>query len=112
MPPSRPPVSTPGQRGTTAEEYEYGEEYLNQLAIRTGGRVHLATSLTNLNEAFAKIASELREFYSIGYYPKDDAEPGKTRRIKVRVNQENMVVRARDTYVVPKLDMARRPTVK
>jgi len=112
MPPSRPPIGPPGQRGTTAEEYEYGEEYLNQLAIRTGGRVHVATSLTNLNEAFAKIASELREFYSIGYYPKDESEPGKTRRIKVRVNQENMVVRARDSYVVPKIDMALRPTVK
>ena len=54
------------------------------------------------NPAFEKIASELREFYSIGYYPKDDGEPGKTRRIKVKVNQENMVVRARDSYVVAK----------
>jgi hypothetical protein len=112
MPPSRPPASMPSQRGTTVEEYEYGEEYLNQLATRTGGRVHVATSLMNLNDAFAKIASELREFYSIGYYPKDDGEPGKTRRIKVRVNQENMVVRARDSYVVPKTEVARRPSIK
>ena len=92
----------PGQKGTTAEEYRYAEEYLNQLALRTGGRVHHATSYANLITAFEKIASELREFYSIGYYPKDDGEPGKTRRIKVKVNQENMVVRARDSYVVAK----------
>lgn len=102
MPQGRPAPGMPGERGTTAEEYRYAEEYLNQLALRTGGRVHLATSYGNLVSAFAKIASELREFYSIGYYPKDAGEPGKTRRIKVKVNQENMVVRARDSYVVAK----------
>ncbi len=102
LPPMRPPISRPGQRGTTAEEYRFAEEYLNQLAYRTGGRVHLASSYTNLTAAFARIASELREFYSIGYYPKDQADAGKTRRIKVRVDRENLVVRARDSYVVAK----------
>lgn len=102
IPSSRPPIAMPGQRGTTAEEYRYAQEYLNQLSIRTGGRVHVATTYGNLVTAFAKIASELREFYSIGYYPKDAGEPGKTRRIKVKVNQENLVVRARDSYVVAK----------
>ena len=101
LPPTRPPVQSPAQRGTTPEEYLYAEEYLGQLAIRTGGRVHLATSFTNLNAAFAKIASELREFYSIGYYPTDGGVPGKNRRIKVRVDQENLVVKARDSYTVP-----------
>jgi hypothetical protein len=75
---------------------------LNQLASRTGGRVHVASTFTNLNAAFARIASELREFYSLGYYPQDAPEPGKTRRIKVRVDQENLVVRARDSFVVAK----------
>ncbi|NOT48236.1 MAG: VWA domain-containing protein [Acidobacteria bacterium] len=110
LPPTRPPIAMPGQRGTTADEYRFAEEYLNQLALRTGGRVHLASSYGNLVTAFAKIASELREFYSIGYYPKDDGEPGKTRRIKVRVNQENMVVRARDSYVVAKNEK-RKPAI-
>lgn len=99
---TRPPISLPGQKGTTVEEYEFAEEYLNQLALRTGGRVHLASTVGNLNGAFAKIASELREFYSIGYYPIDAGEPGSTRRIKVRVNQPNVAVRARDSYVIAK----------
>lgn len=102
FPPSRPPISAPGEKGTTAEEYRFAEEYLNQLALRTGGRVHLASTFSNLNAAFARIASELREFYTIGYYPKDEPEPGKTRRIKVRVDQPNLVVKARDSYVVAK----------
>lgn len=104
----RPSTSSPpaapsgGQKGTTAEEYRFAEEYLNKLALYTGGRIHLASTFGNLNSAFAKIASELREFYSIGYYPQEEGTPGKTRRIKVRVDQPNMVVRARDSYVVAK----------
>ena len=75
---------------------------MNQLALRTGGRVHLASTFANLNAAFARIASELREFYSLGYYPQDAPEAGKTRRIKVRVDQENLVVRVRDSFAVAK----------
>ena len=101
-PQTRPSTDQSGQKGTTVEEYQFAEEYLNQLAIRTGGRLHLASTFGNLNAAFTKIASELREFYSLGYYPKDESQPGKTRRIKVKVNQPNVAVRARDSYVVAK----------
>jgi len=102
LPPTRPPIRSPGEQGTTIEEYRYAEEFLNQLAIRTGGTTYLASTFGNLNSAFAKIASELREFYSIGYYPGDTTESGDTVRIKVRVNRENVAVKARDSYVVPK----------
>lgn len=61
----------------------------------------MADSIGNLNRAFAKIASELREFYSIGYYPKEDTGSGRTRKVKVRVDEANVAVRARDSYVVP-----------
>lgn len=97
-----PMIMTPGDKGTTAEEYAKGEEYLNQMADRTGGRIFLASTLVNLTDAFQKIASELREFYSIGYYPTEDGKPGQTRRIKVKVDQENVAVKTRNTYVVPK----------
>jgi Ca-activated chloride channel homolog len=93
-------IGRPSDKGTTSEEYAKGEEYLNQLAIRTGGRGYVADTLGNLSGAFSKIASELREFYSLGYYPKDEAKPGKVRRIKVKTDQENVAVKARDSYVV------------
>ena len=93
---------TPGDKGTTVEEYKFAEEYLTKLADLTGGSTHLASTVGNLNSAFSKIASELREFYSLGYYPTSADTPGKTRRIKVRVNQPDVVVRSRDRYVVPK----------
>lgn len=97
-----PTVATPGEKGTTAAEYAHAEEYLNQLALRTGGRIYLASNLGSLHGAFSKIASELREFYSLGYYPADEGKPGESRRIKVKVDQPNVAVKARDGYVVPR----------
>lgn len=89
-------------RGTTAEEYRNAEKYLNDLALYTGGRIYLADTTANLNDAFTRIASELREFYSLGYYPKQEAAAGKKKKIKVKINQTGLVVKARDSYVVGK----------
>lgn len=97
-------VGMMGDKGTTPEEYKKADEYLDQLAVRTGGRMFNADTTGNLTKAFADIAAELREFYSIGYYPKDEAEKGKKRKIKVKVNRENVAVKARDNYVIGKKD--------
>lgn len=94
-----PTVGTPGGQGTTSEEYRKAEEYLHQLAVRTGGRVYPATTVDNLADAYSRIASELREFYSIGYYPAQDRLPGKRTQIKVKVDKPGLVVRARNTYI-------------
>ncbi len=95
-------VGTASSAGTSVEEYEKAKEYLDQLAFRTGGRLYEATTLTNLADAYSKIASELREFYSLGYYPKEDRTAGKKTSIKVKVDREGVVVRTRDGYLVPK----------
>lgn len=92
-------IGTPNSRGTSPEEYQHAEEYLNQLSIRTGGRTYVASSLVNLADAYTKIASELREFYSIGYYPKQDRIAGKKTNIKVRVDQPGLVVKTREGYL-------------
>jgi VWFA-related protein len=101
-PVSQAPIRTADTKGTTAEEYKEAEDYLNRLADFTGGTIHLASTFGNLNKAFTKIASELREFYSLGYYPKSDGIPGKTRRLKVKIDKPEVAVRARESYVVPK----------
>jgi len=93
-------MGRPSDRGTTPEEYARGEEYLDQLALRTGGRIYVADTLTNLSKAFSRIASELRELYSIGYYPPDDSKGGKVRKIKVKVDVPNVAVKARESYAV------------
>lgn len=89
-------------QGTTPEEYQRAKDYLEQLAMRTGGRLYEAMTTGNLTAAYSRIASELREFYSIGYYPKNDRVPGKKTSIKVRVNREGVSVRTRGGYITPK----------
>lgn len=90
------------EKGTTVEEYRKAAEYLNELANRTGGRLYKASTIANLSDAFSRIASELREYYSIGYYPKNEADIGKKYKIKVRVDREGARVKTRDSYVVGK----------
>ncbi len=94
-----PTVGTPGSQGTTPEEYQKAAEYLDQLAQRTGGRLYEASTLMNLSDAYSKIASELREFYSLSYYPREDRVSGRTANIKVRVDQPGVVVRSRETFI-------------
>jgi VWFA-related protein len=92
------PIGIP--TGTSVEEYRRADEYLQQLAIRTGGRVNLASSKENMAFAFSKIADELRQYYTLGYYPLNETDTGKKRRIKVKVNREKVVVRTRDSYIL------------
>lgn len=92
-------IGKPSSQGTTPEEYQRAEEYLDQMAERTGGRTYLASTLTNLSDAFSRIASELREFYSIAYYPKEDHSKGKQKNVKVKVSEPGLVVRSREGYL-------------
>ena len=87
-----------GGPGTNRGDYERGDRYLHQLADRSGARFYQADN-QNLSSAFANVAEELRRQYSLGYYPKRPAQPGQRRQIKVRVNQPNLAVRTRDSYI-------------
>jgi Ca-activated chloride channel family protein len=88
-----------GGAGTSSQESDVANRYLNELAYRTGGRNYPADSTQNLSTAFANIAEELRRQYSLGYYPKTPAQAGQRRQISVRVNQPNLAVRTRDSYI-------------
>ncbi len=94
--PRRP---TGGPRGSRRSDYEVATRYLQEIAQRTGARRFEADTITNVNQAFANVAEELRRQYSLGYYPKRPAEAGQRRQIRVRVNQPNLAVRARDSYI-------------
>jgi Ca-activated chloride channel family protein len=81
--------------------YGRATRYLQSMTDKSGGRLFLANSLGDLRERFQKIAQELREQYSLGYYPKGDGKvEAAQRRIKVKIsNPPNVVVRARRSYV-------------
>ena len=101
------PVQTIGtldDKGTTREEYDKADEYLNELAVRTGGQIFKANDMGNIALAFSKVAAELREYYSIGFYPKEESKDGKRHKLKVKVDRENTAVKARDSYTAKKKD--------
>lgn len=88
-------------RGTNANDYAVGRKYLDELALYTGGRVFRPESTPGgLTAAFEGIAEELRRQYNIGYVPIDEGKPGQRKKIKVRVDRANLVIRARDSYIV------------
>ena len=88
-----------GGAGMSREDYERADEYLNDLARKTGARTYRGDDARNLEQSFALIAEELRRQYSLGYYPQRQAQAGQRRQIAVKVNQPNMIVRARDSYI-------------
>jgi Ca-activated chloride channel family protein len=88
-----------GGVGSSKREYDIANRYLHELAERTGARNYQGDSNQNLAYAFANIAEELRRQYSLGYYPKTQAQAGQRRQVRVRVNQPNLAVRTRDSYV-------------
>ena len=96
-----PGMSGPiGGAGGSREEYERGNQYLDELALKSGGRKFDAESTLSLDTAFSGIAEELRRQYSVGYYPESAGEKGERRQIKVRVMRPNLVVRAKTSYIV------------
>ncbi len=87
--------------GTSAEDYAVGRRYLEELADTTGGRVFRPEATPGgLTRAFEGIAEELRRQYNIGFVPSDEGRPGQRKTIKVRVNRPNLILRARDSYIV------------
>lgn len=79
--------------------YTRANRYLNLLSGKSGGRSFFADNVNHLRETFARIAQELRQQYSIGFYPNNEVGAAGTREIKVRVDSPGSVVRARRSYV-------------
>ncbi|MGH9848596.1 MAG: VWA domain-containing protein [Blastocatellia bacterium] len=93
-----PPGVTRNIPGSTKEEYETAAKRLKELATRTGARYYEVENIGDTKQAFASIAEELWRQYWLGYYPANTARDGRYRKIRVTVNQPEVVVRARDGY--------------
>jgi VWFA-related protein len=57
--------------------------FLEKIAMESGGKAYLAKNLKDLPETVDRLASELRNQYVLGYYPTNDENDGKYRRVKV-----------------------------
>ena len=93
-----PTVYTTPSGESLTKAYDRGTRYLQSLARTSGGRFHYADNVKNLRRAFALIAQELRQQYSLSYYPKNKATSTGKRRIKVEVSVPQAVIHARESY--------------
>ncbi len=74
------------------------QKYLQQLAVRTGGRYFIAADVNAIRRSFAEVAQELRRQYVLGYHPNELAQRGPERKIRVKVRRDRVAVRARRSY--------------
>ena len=74
---------------------------LNAFADASGGRAWLINSdnrRTRLQDALDQIADELRNQYTIGYYPTHDLKDGKWHRIELKMKNRAYHVRYKEDY--------------
>ncbi len=83
------------------DKYLVAADFLKFLAMGSGGRYLRAESIESTSYAFALIAEELRNQYTLAYYSTNDKRDGKFRAINVRLNSADMYVRARSGYRAP-----------
>jgi Ca-activated chloride channel homolog len=79
-----------------------GRTILEEFSYITGGKTFFPNSEAELEDVTARIASELRRQYSIGYVPSAGGRDGKWRKIIIRANsprsQSKLYVRAKEGY--------------
>lgn len=99
-------ITAPPSHANNKEEFykalEEANYYMQNLAKITGGRPYRIKNIANLEKTFASITEELRQQYSLGYYPKqlEKGQKKQIRQIKVNVRQPNLAVRSRSSYVI------------
>lgn len=79
--------------------YKRAGTYLQALSDKTAGRFYYAAGLNYLKGIFSRIAAELREQYSVGYYPSNKSEDKKKREVRIRVSVPNAALRYRRAYI-------------
>ena len=111
-PPQLPTVVVNGKRieGTGANKpadpisdnldklYGEADDFIQQITLRTGGKVFASETFAVTRSAFAAVADELRNQYLLGYYPSVAKKDSRYRRIKVEVTRKDARVRARPGY--------------
>jgi VWFA-related protein len=85
------------RRGVAACLDKYAAKVLQQLTESTGGKAFFVSDSTELADVYAGIGRELTSQYLLAYSPRASGER-QTRRISVRVNRSDSVIRARDGY--------------
>ena len=78
--------------------YQRGSRYLRLLADKTSGYFQYNDKASNLARSFERLASQLRQQYTIAYYPTNKAGDDATRKVTVKVTRPDLKVRTRKSY--------------
>jgi Ca-activated chloride channel family protein len=79
-----------------------GRSEMKQFASETGGRYIHTPQGDKLEDAFTKIVEELRNQYTVSYYPSNRKRDGRWRKIRVGVTRAGLATRARTGYWAPR----------
>jgi Ca-activated chloride channel family protein len=95
-----------GLLGLGKSKQKKAREALSELVSITGGRAYFPKSIDEVEEICQQIARELRNQYTIGYYPKNEKRDGSVRTVTVNVvnpprNAGKLSIHAPTTYVAP-----------
>jgi Ca-activated chloride channel homolog len=87
----------------------HSKKVLQELAEATGGQAYFPDNLADVTPICEQVASEIRNQYTIGYYPTNSAKDGTFRPVHVDVipteHTGKLTVRTRTGYYAPKAEM-------
>lgn len=81
-------------------QYKEAREQLQAIAEVCGTTVFKADRIEDLDGAYAQVAAELRNLYTVGFYPTDAKERGAWHELEVSVNRPGFTARTRRGYYV------------
>lgn len=86
---------------------------LENLAKATGGEAYFPKTLEEVESTCVDIAHNIRNQYTLGYYPTNNKKDGSFRTVRVDASpsrkSEKLVVRTRTGYYAPKSEQQRMP---
>jgi Ca-activated chloride channel homolog len=86
-------------------EIRGGEKALKALTQATGGEVFFPKTIEEVDQICQRIAQDIREQYTIGYYPTNTAKDGTFRSVKVELADVKgfgkLLIRTRPGYYAP-----------
>ena len=75
-----------------------GQNEMKEFASQTGGRYVYSPQGDKLEEAFTNIVDELRNQYTLTYYPTNQKRDGRWRKLSVGLSRQGLTTRARKGY--------------
>jgi VWFA-related protein len=95
---------------TDKKMVRHSKKVLTELSEATGGQAYFPENLDDVTPVCEQIAREIRNQYTVGYYPTDTAKDGSFRQVALKVippgGRGKLLVRTRTGYYAPKSSSA------